>query len=623
MIHRVFGGIGLLLLFACVPSSAITLDGLVQDSDGDPVASAQVWVVHDRGIRSGETSETGAFSFTDLMPGEIDLVIHKAGYALGGATGPLSNDASLDVTLLPAATAVARVVGPDHAPMSGARLRFVVLDDVLRVRYDELAEAGLPSIRSGPDGRLEIPWARPNGFVSLVVSHSRYADASLPYLPVGDTPLTVMVPEGGEVRGRVLAPDGQGAIGARVEIFAASGELDRVFTTARTDEEGFYHARLPVGSYRIRAQHPDLVAPPPPRADLQYKGSDALVNIQLEPPSVLTGRVVDDAGQGLIGVAVSYWMDDLPHQSTLTSDDGEYRLRVPIGEGVVRVTPPEGYMRADPINAIARLTTVMDATLEPVELRTLPVIRGTVVDLDGMPVPNAIVEAKNLGSPVWQLTDGEGAFEIQLAFEPQPREVLFEAQHPRRFQRAEFEAAWRNREPVTARLERFEPNQAECDPFNVMNKVDGLRGKPAPEWACTSWLQSPLRDEGTGAPRLALEDLRGKVVILTFWGGFDNAGSGFIWMQWLNTLNAMFSDDDQVEFVSIHDGVSVEGEIAEFVNTFGITYAVGIDGDNVTFDRYDTNVIPQTFLIDKEGVLRYYDVRGRILELIKVLRNEG
>ncbi len=624
MIARLMATLSLVGFIAgSLSASALTVDGTVYDSAGAKVSSAKVWIVHERGIRSGETSDAGAFSFEDLSPGEIDLVIYKEGFALGGATGPLTDDASLEIALLPAATAVARVVGPDHVPLGGARLRFVVLDDELRVRYEELSELGLPSIRSGSDGRLEIPWARPDGFVALVVSHSRYADALLPYLPVGDTPLTLMVPEYGELRGRVYAPDGSGAAGTRIEVYAASGLMDRVFTTANSDAEGFYHVRLPIGSYRVRALHADFAAPPPPRADLPFKGSDALVDIMLESPSMLTGRVVDDAELGMAGIEVSYWMDGLPHQSTITSADGTYRLRVPTGEGTIHVVPPQGYMRDDPIDMIARMSTVTEASLSPVALRALPVIRGTVRDVDGDRVANAMIQAKNLNVPVWQLTDEHGDFEIRLGFEPQSREVLFSAEHPRRFQRADFEVSWRTGDPVAPQLARFEPNLADCDPENVLNSVDGLRGKPAPAWACTSWVQSPLRDDESGAPRLELADLSGKVIVLTFWGGFDNTGPGFNWMQWLNTLYAMFRDDDQVAFAAIHDGVSYEEEVVDFVHGFGVEYAVGIDGDHTTFDRYDTVGIPQTFLIDKHGVVRFYDVRGRLLELIKALRNEG
>ena len=48
---------------------------------------------------------------------------------------------------------------------------------------------------------------------------------------------------------------------------------------------------------------------------------------------------------------------------------------------------------------------------------------------------------------------------------------------------------------------------------------------------------------------------------------------------------------------------------------------IGCDADPfLTFDLYNTNTIPQTVLIDKQGILRYYKVDGRILELIKDLR---
>jgi hypothetical protein len=342
----------------------------------------------------------------------------------------------------------------------------------------------------------------------------------------------------------------------------------------------------------------------------------------MEIPKNLRGRVVDQDGEAMTGVSVTYWVDELPYISTYTTTDGSYDLRVPSGEGRVRVTAPDGYMRDDPIDVIAHMTSEPDAELSPIKVRALPTLTGNVVDAEGEPLPNAIVRITDLGVPFWQRTDENGAFELRFAFEPGTDELTYWAEHPRRFQRALDKVVWRKGFGEAIRLTRFDADVSPCDPANIANNIESLRGKPAPDLHCTTWLQSPFR-EPAGAPTFDLAKMRDMVVVLTLWGGFDQRGQTRTWMEWLNTLAAMFSDADDVVFVAVHDGVSDPADIADYVNAFGIKYAVGIDGRNITFDRYDTNVIPQTFLIDKKGVVRYYDVQGRLLELVKTLRNEG
>jgi hypothetical protein len=274
MTAGVLRSIPIALLVAFAPAAAaLTVAGKVYDTAQDPVEAASVWVYTHGAVLTTVTDAEGVFRFIDLEPGDIDLVIYKEGFALGGATAPLFENADeIVVDLAPAATAVTRVVGPDHAPINGARLRFAVVDDFVRVRFDQLVEHGMPSIRSNADGLLKIPWARPGGFVALVASDNEWADAAIPYLPVGDEPLTLMLPEGGELRGRITGPSGKGVVGVSVDVYTASGELDRIFTTATSDADGFYHRRVPTGSYRVRAVHPAYVAPTAPRADLPFKG---------------------------------------------------------------------------------------------------------------------------------------------------------------------------------------------------------------------------------------------------------------------------------------------------------------------------------------------------------------
>jgi hypothetical protein len=81
---------------------------------------------------------------------------------------------------------------------------------------------------------------------------------------------------------------------------------------------------------------------------------------------------------------------------------------------------------------------------------------------------------------------------------------------------------------------------------------------------------------------------------------------------------------DDVVFVGVHDASVEPEEVEEYLAQYRIEWPVGCDADPFkTFVTYGINFIPQTVLIDKQGILRYHDVEGRLLELIKVLRRKS
>ena len=63
--------------------------------------------------------------------------------------------------------------------------------------------------------------------------------------------------------------------------------------------------------------------------------------------------------------------------------------------------------------------------------------------------------------------------------------------------------------------------------------------------------------------------------------------------------------------------------MSAYLDANDVRFPVGIDNETASFDLYDIFSIPQIVLIDKKGVFRYYDVDGRLLELIKSLRREA
>jgi peroxiredoxin len=169
---------------------------------------------------------------------------------------------------------------------------------------------------------------------------------------------------------------------------------------------------------------------------------------------------------------------------------------------------------------------------------------------------------------------------------------------------------------VELRLEPFEPDLGKRPPIQGRNDLSKLLGKSAPKFQCTDWFNSTPLD---------LDKLKGKVVVLTMWGGFDDSPFSTNRMNQLRALYDLYNGvADDVAIVAVHDAGSDANEVAEYVKRFDLRFPVGKDADPfVSFVNYGINFIPQTVLIDKKGVLQYDQVEGRLLELVKSLRLKG
>jgi len=112
--------------------------------------------------------------------------------------------------------------------------------------------------------------------------------------------------------------------------------------------------------------------------------------------------------------------------------------------------------------------------------------------------------------------------------------------------------------------------------------------------------------------------------VLTFWGSFDDSPLAMNRLTELCVLFDLLRDVDDVAFVAIHDASTEPNLVGQYVERLRLPFPVGCDADPfVSFVNYGVNFIPQTVLIDKEGILRYHQVEGRLLELIKDLRRRG
>ena len=126
----------------------------------------------------------------------------------------------------------------------------------------------------------------------------------------------------------------------------------------------------------------------------------------------------------------------------------------------------------------------------------------------------------------------------------------------------------------------------------------GLVGKKAPDFAVDAAVN--------GKGKVALSRLRGKVVLVDFWGTFcEPCKKSFPKLQDLNTKYAASG----LEIVGISEDDADDREaIPAFASTYGAKFTLGWDEDKTIARSYKPETMPSSFLIDKHGVIRYAHV---------------
>ncbi len=108
-----------------------------------------------------------------------------------------------------------------------------------------------------------------------------------------------------------------------------------------------------------------------------------------------------------------------------------------------------------------------------------------------------------------------------------------------------------------------------------------------------------------GKSEVHLKDLRGKVVVVNFWASWckpceqEAADLQQAWTEYEPT--------GQVVFLGV-DYVDTEPEARVYLKKFGITYANGPDLATRISQYFRTQGVPETYFIDKKGVLRYVQI---------------
>ncbi len=122
----------------------------------------------------------------------------------------------------------------------------------------------------------------------------------------------------------------------------------------------------------------------------------------------------------------------------------------------------------------------------------------------------------------------------------------------------------------------------------------GLIGKPAPDFAL----------KGLDGKNMRLSEFRGQVVLVNFWARW--AGPSRQEMPALERINNTYQRAGLVIL-----GVSIDEDLArahEFADSMHVSYPMLFDTSDGTGTRYAIEKLPVTYLIDRGGVVRFFNV---------------
>ncbi len=141
--------------------------------------------------------------------------------------------------------------------------------------------------------------------------------------------------------------------------------------------------------------------------------------------------------------------------------------------------------------------------------------------------------------------------------------------------------------------------------------ASSLVGKPAPALQVTEWI---------GSPPQPLASLRGKVVMLDYWATWCGPCIAMYpeMRQWLQE----FGPQGFVILGITNHSQQTSAEVRRFYERNKLPWPVAIDPTNATHRDYGVSPIPHTFLIDRQGAVRFSHVGGGDLSGIKAKLRE-
>jgi peroxiredoxin len=132
------------------------------------------------------------------------------------------------------------------------------------------------------------------------------------------------------------------------------------------------------------------------------------------------------------------------------------------------------------------------------------------------------------------------------------------------------------------------------EPEMGMHGSMDLKGEPAPDFSL----------DDIDGNTVTLADYQGQVVLLDFWATW--CGPCLREMPVFVALDNQYADDElKLIGIAVND---TESKVRSYATREQINFSMAMANPKVKADYGGVNAIPQTFLIDKKGIVRYVEI---------------
>ncbi|MBI4667559.1 MAG: TlpA family protein disulfide reductase [Nitrospinae bacterium] len=144
-----------------------------------------------------------------------------------------------------------------------------------------------------------------------------------------------------------------------------------------------------------------------------------------------------------------------------------------------------------------------------------------------------------------------------------------------------------------SREEPLKPMELEA-PQAARPAPSPMEGKPAPQFSLTTIDGKPMR----------LADYRGKVVFLNIWATWCPPCK-----QEMPSMQALYEHFKGKDFAMLTISIDEKKEdVPPFMKELGLTFPVAVDPEQKVVSQYGITGVPETYIIDKEGVITHHIV---------------
>jgi len=364
-----------------------------QDADGNNVFKS-IMIKARPPLDTAVSDSAGGFQFDTLGPGIYNFRIQAKGYQTSEELKKrVSDGASLSFIVKLGSVLRGFVTGPDGEPVPGAKVRATRTDgpaqrgmELVSLQFDK------DSLETDEQGEFVLDTLG-QGTYTVLCWHTEEDYATLQHNDVhvrpGMDPLNLKLDRGGRIHGTVLdASTGEPVTGARI----STNDVAELRKDDFSQEDGSYLLRgLATRSLLVHVNAPGY-STNQRRVKVQ-KEQELEENFELTPTGIVSGRVVNAAGDPVSGARVMAKTEE-PSSPTLATDltdhDGSFSLKgVDSGESRwIRVKKSQYLESHSAVFDVAPSQTINIGTIK---LELGATLKGTVLGAGGKGVPDCRV----------------------------------------------------------------------------------------------------------------------------------------------------------------------------------------------------------------------------------------